>query len=98
MLIQCGKKWDISEEEFQNMDQLVKDPTDKILCFLKCASEKQGTLDEAGNVEIKNVDKMIAMMKLKSEDENSIKDCIRKVSKVKSCEDFRNITKCLPSN
>ncbi|KAK9892351.1 hypothetical protein WA026_019805 [Henosepilachna vigintioctopunctata] len=92
------KKWDILEEEFQNMDQLMKDPTDKILCFLKCTAEKDGTLDEAGNVEMKNIDKIIAMMKLKSEDENSIKDCIRKVSVVKTCADFRNIMKCMTSN
>ncbi|KAK9892355.1 hypothetical protein WA026_019808 [Henosepilachna vigintioctopunctata] len=98
VLIECGKKWDISEEEFQNMDQLMKDPTDKILCFLKCTAEKDGTLDEAGNVEMKKIDRITAMMKLKHDEENSIKECFRKVSKVKTCADFRNIMKCMPSN
>ncbi|KAK9892346.1 hypothetical protein WA026_019800 [Henosepilachna vigintioctopunctata] len=80
MLIECGKKWDISEEEIKNIEQLTKDPTEKILCFLKCISEKDGTLDEAGNVQIKNIDKIVAMMKLENDDEKSIKECMRKVS------------------
>ncbi|KAK9892356.1 hypothetical protein WA026_019809 [Henosepilachna vigintioctopunctata] len=98
VLIECGKKWDISEEEIKNIEQLAKDPTEKILCFLKCTSEKDGTLDEAGNVQMKYINKIVAMMKLKNEDENSIKECMRKVSQVTTCADMRNITKCMLRN
>ncbi|KAK9892347.1 hypothetical protein WA026_019801 [Henosepilachna vigintioctopunctata] len=98
LLIECSKKWDISEEEFKNMDQWVESPTEKMLCFMKCTAEKDGTLDEAGNVQMKNIDGIIAMMKMKSDDEINIKECIRKVSKVETCADFRNITECVLNN
>ncbi|KAK9892339.1 hypothetical protein WA026_019793 [Henosepilachna vigintioctopunctata] len=79
VLIECGNKWNISQKELKNMDQLMKDRAGEMLCFMKCSAEKDGTLDEAGNVGMKNIDRIIAMMELKSDERNNIKDCIRNV-------------------
>ncbi|KAK9892350.1 hypothetical protein WA026_019804 [Henosepilachna vigintioctopunctata] len=98
VFIECAKKWNISKEELKNKNQWMKDPTEKVLCFLKCRAEKDGTLDKAGNVQMKTIDRAIAKLKMKSDDINSFRECIRKVSRVKTCADMRNLFMCKSRN
>ncbi|KAL3271726.1 hypothetical protein HHI36_022197 [Cryptolaemus montrouzieri] len=96
---ECTDENGLKQEDFDNWMKDQDNPTEKMLCFMKCCHEKDGSLKKDGKWDIEalgiNTKTMLfANDSVKAE----IRDCFSKVPPVKTCADMKAAHKCVPES
>nr|WAU17042.1 odorant binding protein [Hippodamia variegata] len=96
ILFYCRRKASVPVEDLINIHRLWDKPSNNLLCYMKCVSENDGSLKKNGEVNEESLDKFLKAMEFDEVLVKKVKECVRQVPLVKTCEDMRNLTQCYP--
>ncbi|XP_045468205.1 uncharacterized protein LOC123676374 [Harmonia axyridis] len=92
----CPDEYGINQQDIGNFTKNPSEPSEKMLCYLKCSSENDDLIFEDGTLNMNFLKELIDRMDdMKEEEKNSVEECLSKVPPVKSCRDFLPFAKCV---
>ncbi|KAL3271727.1 hypothetical protein HHI36_022198 [Cryptolaemus montrouzieri] len=94
---QCANENGLKPEDLDKWMNNQQNPTDQILCFMKCCHERDGSLKEDGKWNIDLLDEHLKGFNLVNDSlKVEIKNCFNNLPPIKSCTDMKAANKCIP--
>ncbi|KAK9885376.1 hypothetical protein WA026_010873 [Henosepilachna vigintioctopunctata] len=93
---ECETKHGITDSDWEEMKRDRLHISDKFACFIKCALEKDESLDAEGKVNIEKYDAIMRKyVNLTDTEEVELNKCLKTTGLVKTCNDVRPIQLCV---
>ncbi|XP_044761631.1 uncharacterized protein LOC123318915 [Coccinella septempunctata] len=92
---QCETKHNIVKEDWDKLNADPSKPSEKMLCLFKCIYEEQGSTNSDGTINAEKLIENVNKWKPLNEDSKTyIKDCVKNLGPVKTCEDVNASFQC----
>ncbi|XP_045483551.1 uncharacterized protein LOC123688874 [Harmonia axyridis] len=92
----CETKFNIVDDDWKAVNADDSKPTERHLCFFKCVYEDEGSVNSDG---VLNADKLVENVHkwkpLTDDAKNSIKECVKSLGPVKTCNDVSPSYQCV---
>ncbi|XP_044764559.1 uncharacterized protein LOC123321121 [Coccinella septempunctata] len=92
----CRDEFGISNEDVDSFAKNPSDPSDKMLCYLKCSSENDNLIFEDGSLNHNFLRELIERsVDMGDQEKHLVEDCLSKIPPVRSCSDFKPFARCV---
>ncbi|KAK9892367.1 hypothetical protein WA026_019820 [Henosepilachna vigintioctopunctata] len=91
---ECAKKSGVTIDELKHFR--TDNVSAPMLCFMKCKYEKQGYVDEKGQLIKEVIQDRYDDLNLNEEERKKVDKCIDESKLVKKCTDLKDFFKCVP--
>ncbi|KAK9885375.1 hypothetical protein WA026_010872 [Henosepilachna vigintioctopunctata] len=93
---ECEIKHNVTDADWEQMKKGISHLPDNLACFMKCALEKDGVLDNAGKINFDKFNSYIDnWVKLTEKEKTNANNCLKTIAPIKSCSDIQPLYLCL---
>lgn len=92
----CTEEFPISKKDLEEYTLNRNEPSEKMLCYLKCNAENDDMIFEDGSLNMNFLKAIIdRSTHMSTEEKEKVEECLSKVPLVRNCNDFESFTSCV---
>nr|UYB94422.1 odorant-binding protein 20 [Lytta caraganae] len=95
--LECLEETGIDLATIENYRSGIDQPTEQVLCFIKCTFEKSELLKSDGSIDLSRL-KSTHIMDLNEDNNQKIYECVAKLPPIHRCDDIVELEECLTNN
>ncbi|KAK9892384.1 hypothetical protein WA026_019836 [Henosepilachna vigintioctopunctata] len=91
----CSGEFYISQGDYKEYRKDFRNPSERMMCFLKCTAERDDVISSSGKTNIQLLNKIVDSGTFMSEEMKlKVKKCFSEVPEIKSCSDYKPFHIC----